>query len=107
MCCATSRQTPAAGSCHGLDPWRMTLAASHHSHNDPRIPPACPVEVHVASCFSGQRETPQDKPVASSVRVQPSPLATNMSAPPDKPVVSNYGPPPHFTMPLPSLIVTI
>ena len=51
--------------CHGLVPWIITFAATQ-AGNWPRMPRACPVEVHVRSYCSPKREPPRDKPVAST-----------------------------------------
>lgn len=49
-----------------------------------KMPRACPVESHVASYSSGERETPRDKPVASSALR--SACSSQRNDPRDKPV---------------------
>jgi hypothetical protein len=74
--------------CHGLVPWSLTLAATN-GQPDFQMPRACPVEFHARCYNSCQRETPRDKPVASSR--EPVLLSCQRETPRDKPVASSSG----------------
>jgi hypothetical protein len=57
---------PRGVRCRGLVPWSFTLVATNEQP-DFQTPRACPVELHARRYGSHERETPRDKPVASSV----------------------------------------